>query len=115
MHTIAGTAVAALVAGALTTTALLGAAVAAPSHPVETITVGPQSLPCQGVVPMRCFAVRAAGSDRWRPLYTRIEGFDFVPGITWELRVRRIDRANPGPDQPSYVYELVEVVGQRWR
>ena len=49
------------------------------------------------------------GGDQWNYLYDGIEGFDFLPGYIYDLRVKKITIENPSADGSSIKYILVNV------
>lgn len=74
----------------------------------ETLWVNAQLKPCMGVAPRQCLEVRRSPDGPWELFYAKIEGFDFVPGQRYELRVR-VDRLKNVPaDASSLRYTLIE-------
>lgn len=57
--------------------------------------------------------VRRGRDGPWELFYDQIQGFEFEPGFTYELRVRVSNVDHPPADASSLRYELVEVVDKR--
>ena len=60
---------------------------AAPAGEEVTLYVGPELVDCVGVGPMKCMLVKENPEDDYKYFYSQIEGFEFEPGYTYELRV----------------------------
>jgi heat shock protein HslJ len=81
--------------------------------PVEkTFFVGAELVDCVGVGPMQCMLVKENLDDEYQLFYSKIEGFEFEPGYTYELRVLVEPVANPPADASSLRYTLIEVVSK---
>lgn len=68
-----------------------------------------------GEGPYLAFLVQEAeniGSDKWDHLADDIEGFDFIPGYIYGLKVRKKKIKNPAHDASSIKYILVNVISQ---
>lgn len=74
----------------------------------ETLWVNAQLKPCMGVAPRQCLEVRRSPDGPWELFYANIEGFDFVPGQRYELRVRVERLKNVPADASSLRYSLIE-------
>ncbi len=81
---------------------------AAPEEKI--LFVGPEKAECVGVGPMECYLVKEEPDDEWQYFYDQIEGFEWEPGYTYELRVAVHPVENPPADASSLRYELIEVV-----
>jgi heat shock protein HslJ len=79
---------------------------------VTTIFVGPELKDCEGMGPMECLQIADSAAGPWSNWYSGIEGFTHQPGLLSELKVRRIEIANPPADGSSLQLVLVEVVAQ---
>ena len=79
---------------------------------VLTLFVAPQLVECQGVGPQTCMLVRESPDADWRYFYGVIEGFEFEPGFSYELRAERHRVANPPADGSSFRYILVQLVSK---
>jgi heat shock protein HslJ len=82
----------------------------APTPEEKTLFVGPEKVDCVGVGPMECFQVKEDPDGEWQLFYDQIEGFEWEPGYTYELRVAVHQVENPPADASSLRYELIEVV-----
>lgn len=78
----------------------------------KTIFVAPQKVECVGVAPQECFLIRENPEEDWQFWYDSIEGFDFVPGFMYELKVDEVTNENPPADSSSVSLELVEIINQ---
>ena len=79
---------------------------------VTTIFVGPELQDCEGMGPMKCLQIADSAAGPWSNWYSGIDGFTHQPGMLAELKVRRIEIANPPADGSSLQLVLVEIVAQ---
>ncbi len=77
-----------------------------------TLYIAPERVACTGVAPMQCLQVKFDADAAYELFYEGIDGFVYVPGYNYELRVQRLERENPPADASAYVYSLIEVVSQ---
>ncbi|STQ91235.1 META and DUF4377 domain-containing protein [Iodobacter fluviatilis] len=78
----------------------------------QVLYIAPETKPCSaGVAQMNCLQTREAPSDEWSLFYNHIEGFDFVAGKNYKIKVRREKVANPPADASAFKYVLLEVLG----
>ncbi|MET0411565.1 MAG: DUF4377 domain-containing protein [Polyangiaceae bacterium] len=80
---------------------------------VETLFVRDQRATCEAEGPRECLQVRNTESEAWRNLFASIEGFEYEPGNSYELRVEVTAIANPPADAASLKYKLKEVVSKK--
>jgi uncharacterized protein DUF4377 len=80
---------------------------------VQPLFVADQLADCQGEGARKCLRVRSSPSEEWRSFFGVIDGFDYEPSYTYELRVEVTPLANPPADAPSLRYRLVEVVSKQ--
>ncbi|RMZ60234.1 DUF4377 domain-containing protein [Chryseobacterium nematophagum] len=78
----------------------------------KTLIVAPQTAGCVGVVPMQCLQVKETQNANWTNFYSNIQGFNYVPGYEYVLRVKVQHIANPPADGSSIAYTLVKVVSK---
>ena len=78
----------------------------------KTFIVGPQTVDCTGVTPMKCLQVKEKESDSWENFYSNIEGFTYEPGFEYVLKVKTEKIANPPADGSSIKYTLVNQVSK---
>ena len=83
-----------------------------PAPEEKIIFVGPEKAECVGVGPMECYLVKENPDDEWQYFYDQIDGFEWEPGYTYELRVAIYPVENPPADASSLRYELVEVINK---
>ncbi|MDN3641635.1 DUF4377 domain-containing protein [Lutimonas halocynthiae] len=67
---------------------------------------------CVGVGPQTCMLVKESPEDDWTYFYDQIEGFEYVPGYTYELIVTEIKVENPAADASSIKYQLKELLSK---
>ena len=77
-----------------------------------TLFVGPERISCVGVAPMECLQVWMDPDGEPELFYQGIDGFYYVPGYEYELRVLQTEVENPPADASSLAYTLLEVVSQ---
>ncbi|MDH3203353.1 MAG: DUF4377 domain-containing protein [Nitrosopumilus sp.] len=78
----------------------------------KTMFVGPELVDCVGVGPQKCMMVKESADSDWMNFYNKIQGFEFVPGYEYKLRVNVSEVKNPPADASSLKYDLVEVVSK---
>ena len=78
----------------------------------KTLYVGPTQADCVGVAPQLCLLVKEEPDADYTYFYSSIDGFTFVPGYEYELRVQVTPVENAPADASSLQYTLVEVVDQ---
>ena len=110
-----------LMAALLLVIALLAACAPMPARPAQsvpgspavrtvTVYVGPELVDCVGVAPQKCMQWKATPEGEYRLFYGDVQGFNYVPGYEYEIKVRVEPVANPPADAPAYSYSLVDVV-----
>lgn len=52
------------------------------------------------------------GGEQWHYFYDEIEGFDFIPGYVYDLKVRKKKVKNPPQDASTIKYILVKVISK---
>ncbi|MBA6151774.1 DUF4377 domain-containing protein [Gelidibacter maritimus] len=65
---------------------------------------------CTGVAPQKCLQIKNEGEIDWTYLYSDIEGFDYVEGFYYRLKVNVSEVENPPADGSSLKYYLVEIL-----
>ncbi|HQY91879.1 META domain-containing protein [Caldilinea sp.] len=78
----------------------------------KTLFVGPEMVDCVGVGPQQCMLVKENPGDEYQFFYSRIDGFEYEPGYTYELRVLVEPVENAPADASSLKYTLIEVVSK---
>lgn len=79
----------------------------------EVIYVKENKEPCTGVAPMECLQVKGVNDADWSNFYTNINGFKYVPGYRYKLRVRITPVKNPPADAPNVKYTLTKVLEKK--
>ncbi|WP_374619495.1 DUF4377 domain-containing protein [Pandoraea sp.] len=77
------------------------------------VDVDSQLADCTGVAPRKCLRVRNAddsGKAPWELWYTRIDGFEWKPGVEYRVKIHGEPIANPPADASSMRWTLVEVI-----
>lgn len=77
----------------------------------QVLYIAPETKACTGVVPMNCLQTRESPAAEWTLFYDHIEGFDYVAGKSYKIKVRREKVANPPADASVFKYVLLEVLG----
>jgi heat shock protein HslJ len=67
---------------------------------------------CFGLFPTQCLQIRESKTEPWTLLYWGIEGFEYVPGIEYRLRIKEDQVPRPLADQASVVWFLDAVIEQ---
>ena len=80
---------------------------------VKTMYVGPAMADGVGAGPVTCLMVKDSPVAEYQMFCSRIQGFDFVPGFKYELKVSVTERENVPADASKYIYELIEVVSAK--
>jgi hypothetical protein len=78
----------------------------------KSLWVAHYRVDCVGVGAQKCLLVKEDQFDPWQLFYGRIEGFDYVEGYAYELRVVEEEIENPPADGSSIRIKLVEVIGR---
>lgn len=79
---------------------------------VVTLYVGPELADCTGAGPQTCMMVKDSPDGEYQFFYSQIEGFTFVEGFEYELKVQVTPVENPPADGSSLSYTLVEEVSK---
>ena len=79
---------------------------------IETLIIGPYTETCQGLIEQQCYLEFNEERQAWEFFYEHIQGFDFVPGYIYTLKVRLEDRGTEIQDVGRYAYHLVEVLSK---
>jgi hypothetical protein len=78
----------------------------------KTLWVAHYLAECVGVGPQKCLLVKEEQYSPWQLFYGQIEGFDYVEGYGYELRVVEEKVDNPPADNSAIRVKLVEVIGR---
>lgn len=74
------------------------------------IYVAAERKPCVGVAPQSCLQIREDNNAPWQNYYGAIEGFEPEPGISYRLRIKEFNVANPPADGSSKRWVLDMIV-----
>lgn len=78
------------------------------------MTIAPEKKPCVfGMMNTECLQMRTVGG-KWMSVYGGIDGFDFVSGYTYRLRVLENHIANPPADGSAIDYSFLKVISKRF-
>ncbi len=89
-----------------------GSPAGAQAHATKTLWVAHYRADCGGVGPQKCLLVKEEQYSPWQLFYGQIEGFDYVEGYGYELRVVEEKIDNPPADGTSIRVELIEVINR---
>ena len=76
----------------------------------EILIVDSELADCYGLVPQKCMKTRSDENADWELFYDQIEGFEYVAGYRYKLRVEITELENVPSDASSLRYKLIEVV-----
>jgi len=89
--------------------ALIGIATSCSS----VLYVAPRKADCAGVSPQTCYLIRKSVEGNWVMHYQEIKGFDFEPGFSYKIKVKKETVKNPPADGSSMRYVLLEVLEKK--
>ncbi|WP_425639315.1 DUF4377 domain-containing protein [Algoriphagus yeomjeoni] len=82
----------------------------------ETWWINSAKMDCVGEGQMSCLEIQKGPEIKpgeWELFYSSIEGFDYEPGIIYQIKVKVTDRETPTPaDASSKIYELEEILSK---
>ncbi|CAM1364740.1 DUF4377 domain-containing protein [Tenacibaculum xiamenense] len=83
----------------------------------QVIWVNSSKVPCTGVAPMQCMQIHTGNElnkDNWTLFYDEIEGFNYVPGNIYKLKVSvtSLDPSSVPADASTKKYKLIEVISK---
>ena len=78
----------------------------------KTLWVAHYRVDCLGVGPQKCLLIKEEQYSPWELFYGQIEGFDYVEGYGYELRVLEEKIDNPPADSSAIRVNLVEVINR---
>lgn len=80
------------------------------SDEAVTVYIAPYQVDCEGEGPQKCLLVKEDPSDEFQFFYFGIEGFEFEPGYSYQLQVRKENVENPPAGGSSVNWILVEML-----
>lgn len=86
------------------------AAASAQSPTIKTIWVAHFRADCVGVGPRKCLLVKEEQFSPWELYYGEIEGFEYLEGYAYHLRVSEERVADPSADGSAIRLRLLEVI-----
>jgi hypothetical protein len=92
--------------------ALSASSAGAQAPATKTLWVAHYRVDCVGVGPQKCMLVKEEQYSPWQTFYGQIEGFDYVEGYAYELRVVEEKIDNPPADGSSIRVKVVEVISR---
>ena len=86
-----------------------------PAQTTETLLweISDTKVPCEGVSPQECLQIRPQGTSDWTLFYDTIEGFQYLEGYTYTIKVQAKSIVNPPADASSIAYKLITIISQR--
>jgi heat shock protein HslJ len=73
------------------------------------VFVAPYQVDCEGEGPQKCLLIREDPSDEYQLFYFGIKGFEFEPGYSYQLKVKKEKVDNPPAGGSSLQWTLVEM------
>jgi len=83
-----------------------------PRERTLTIEVAENRVPCMTMFETTCLQVREHANDPWQGFSDTIEGFHYVPGFRYMLRIREREIPNPPADGSSVTWRLLAVLAK---
>lgn len=78
----------------------------------EILIIGPYRTECPSFSGSDCYLEFNEESQEWHFFYESVQGFDFVPGYIYRLKVRLVERPEGIQDVGKYEYHLIEVLSK---
>ena len=78
----------------------------------EILIIGPYRTTRVGAFEQECYLEYNEESQAWHFFYDAIQGFDFVPGYIYRLKVRLEEQPEGIQDVGKYEYHLIEVLSK---
>ena len=76
----------------------------------EILYIDNKLVDCSGVMPQKCMLSRTDKNAEWHNFYDQIDGFEYVAGYRYKLRVKITELENVPADASSRHYQLIEVL-----
>lgn len=76
----------------------------------STLYVAPKQAECKGSSDQKCYLIRKNLGENWILHYYEIGGFDYQPGFSYRLKVKKQNVKNPLADASTFNYTLVEIL-----
>lgn len=76
----------------------------------KVILIASTKADCTGISPQKCLQIKEEGETNWTYFYSNIEGFDYVEGFYYRLKVSVSEIENPPAGGSSLKYRLIEVL-----
>lgn len=77
-----------------------------------TLIVASETRTGHGVAPMTCLLIKSVPQEKWRYMYSRIEGFVYEPGYEYRIVVLRSERDQKPQDASAYTYKLIRILSK---
>ena len=78
-----------------------------------TFYLAPKQVECSGASDQKCYLVRKSAEGNWVLHDEEIVGFNYEPGFSYRLRIKKERIQNPTIGNTLYRYELIEVLEKR--
>jgi heat shock protein HslJ len=75
--------------------------------------VAPRKADCTGVSAQTCYLIRSSAEGNWVMHYQEIKGFDFEPGFSYKIKVKKESVKNSPADGSSLRYSMVELLEKK--
>ncbi|MBO3096962.1 DUF4377 domain-containing protein [Gelidibacter pelagius] len=76
----------------------------------KTILIANAKVDCTDVATQKCLQIKEVGESDWTYFYSDIEGFDYIEGFYYKIKVAVTEVENPPADGSSLKYKLIEVL-----
>ena len=77
-----------------------------------TYTIASNTTIGYGVVPQTCLLVKEGDTEGCSLFYSTIEGFNYEPGLEYNVKVEKTAIENPPVDGSSIRYKLIKVISK---
>lgn len=76
----------------------------------SSLYVAPKQADCKGSSDQKCFLIRKNLGENWILHYYDIKGFDYQPGFSYKLKVKKENVKNPPLKASTFNFKLVEIL-----
>ncbi|HUH28540.1 DUF4377 domain-containing protein [Gelidibacter sp.] len=76
----------------------------------KTLLIANAKVHCTGVTSQKCLQIKELGETDWTYFYNDIEGFDYVEGFYYKIKVTVTEVENPPEDGSSLKYKLIKIL-----
>jgi hypothetical protein len=84
--------------------------VTAPDGATLTLWVAAEKRECMAVGPTECLQIRLHPNEDWQLLYGEIIGFEYQPGLVYQIEVSEVPIPEPPADAPDRQWVLRKII-----